>query len=289
MHSGIRSEPLRLLLAEDAAPRVQFESLKTTPALSDPPLAAKKVAIVGFAESSRYEAPWHDPEFEIWGLNMAHAWMPTWHRLFEMHDRATLELETEECKRETDHLGVLTHETTRVIYMLEPQADIPRSVRYPIEDVVEFFGKRCPKLAAEPYFTSTPGYMLALAIVKGAEEIHCYGIDLLHDEEYAYQRANFEFLCGVAIGCGITLHVPLNSAALASDGLYGYGNAANLALLARLQAKYAAKIKRLTEKREEAAQRREQAKADYNSFDGARQMLEELSAQLTFLMRGGRI
>ena len=33
------------------------------------------MAIIGFATESRYEAPYHDPECEIWGLNMCESWM----------------------------------------------------------------------------------------------------------------------------------------------------------------------------------------------------------------------
>ena len=35
-----------------------------------------KVAIVGFAQSHRDQAPFHDPSFEIWGLNNAYIFMP---------------------------------------------------------------------------------------------------------------------------------------------------------------------------------------------------------------------
>lgn len=46
----------------------------------------KAVAIVGFASSSRDQAPLQDPNFEIWTMNHAPlSWIPKWDVLFELH------------------------------------------------------------------------------------------------------------------------------------------------------------------------------------------------------------
>jgi hypothetical protein len=58
------------------------------------------------------------------------------------------------------------------------------------------------------YFNSSVGFMLALAIHEGAEEIAIYGVDMRADEEYGYQRPNCEYLIGLARGKGIKVHIP---------------------------------------------------------------------------------
>src|SRR3954454_10332807 len=80
----------------------------------DPALRSSKVAIIGFATESRYDAPYDDPDCEIWGLNMAEGWMlleanapGRLDRLWELHDRATLEHESTEQARSVDHLAWL--------------------------------------------------------------------------------------------------------------------------------------------------------------------------------------
>ena len=54
------------------------------------------------------------------------------------------------------------------------------------------------------------------------EEIHLYGIDMTHETEWGYQRPNTEFFLGVAVGKGIKIHIPEESALLSPLWLYGY-------------------------------------------------------------------
>ena len=58
---------------------------------AEPALRSSKVAIVGFGSETLGEAPFDDPDCEIWILNMLHGVVPRWDRLFELHDRATVE------------------------------------------------------------------------------------------------------------------------------------------------------------------------------------------------------
>lgn len=278
------------------------------PALLDPPLRSSKVAIVGFATETMGLAPFEDPECEIWILNMLHAIVPRWDRLWELHDRACIDQESSEVEevRKAErggytHLGALQAERTRPIYMVKAHTDIPMSCRFPVELLTAHFGERCEKLAATPYFTSTFAYMLATAVLgimqrrtvpgmaEPHEEIYVCGVEMLNDTEYAQQRACAEFLCGVAIGAGIKLHIPGRSALLESDGMYGYAHAESLELITRLRA-WAQDMKKLQlTRREEAANRRDQAKADWNTHDGAGQCFEKVIDQLLYLARGGKI
>ena len=65
-----------------------------------------------------------------------------------------------------------------------------------------------PELPKElDYLESSFAYMLAVAILKQPEVINVYGIRMAADEEYAYQRANAEYLIGYARGKGIEVNV----------------------------------------------------------------------------------
>ncbi len=52
------------------------------------------------------------------------------------------------------------------------------------------------------YFTSTPAWMLAHAVLEGIREIQIYGIHLATESEYVEQRPNFELLIGCVLGSG---------------------------------------------------------------------------------------
>jgi hypothetical protein len=168
----------------------------------------KKVAIVGFAESSRHLAPYNDDEWEVWAMNQLYRHIPRATRWWEMHQRKDFLADQ---VPGTDYLKWLS-ESPIPIYMIDKFEDIPNAVRYPIEEMTKQFGD---------YFYSTISYMIALAIAEGFEEIGLWGIDLAHDTEYQYQKPSAEYLLGIARGLGITIHLPPQSALL--KGVYRYG------------------------------------------------------------------
>lgn len=272
-----------------------------TPVWPDPPLRSSKVAIVGFASESMGDAPFDDPDYEIWILNMLHAHVPRWDRLWELHDRATLEQETAELKRDTDHLGVLKAERHRPIYMVETHADIPMARRQPVEILKAFLGARCEKLARTPYYTSTFAFMIATAVMgliqrranpwipEPDESIVIAGVEMLNGEEYAYQRSCAEFWSGVVIGHGIPLYIPARSALLESDGLYGYARPESLELLVRMRAYYDDLKQKALGTKEDAERRRNQAMADVNTYHGVIQGFDKVLSHLTYLIRGGKV
>jgi hypothetical protein len=169
----------------------------------------KKVAIVGFAESSRHLAPYDNPEWEVWAMNQLYRHIPRATRWWEMHRREDFLADQ---VPGTDYLAWLQR-CPVPIYMVDKFADIPNSVRFPIEQMVEKFGD---------YFYSTVSYMLALAIAEGFEEIGIWGIDLSHDSEYEYQKPSAEYLLGVARGMGINITISESSALLKGTYRYGY-------------------------------------------------------------------
>ena len=153
-----------------------------------------KVAIVGLSPSSRDRAPWGDHAWEKWGLPWDGYWA-RYDRLFEMHDVRWLRT------RPIDYLDRL-NDCGR-LYMDGSHADFPDATPYPFEAVADCIGPA--------YFNSSVAYMLALAITEGAQEISLFGVDMGDDSEYAYQRANCEYLIGMARGKGITVHIPDDS------------------------------------------------------------------------------
>jgi hypothetical protein len=178
----------------------------------------KKVAIVGFADSWK-DAPFQDPGVEVWGLNELHKYVPRWDRWFELHDDETLgvtkrDLTEGEMKRHLEWLS-RDHGPGKLIYML-PQfcaGRFPNAVAYPLDEMIARFGR---------YFTSSIGYMIALAIAEEYDWIGLYGIDLASDVEYQQQRANAEYLVGIARGQGRTVVTAESSAICKAGHLYGY-------------------------------------------------------------------
>ena len=100
------------------------------------------------------------------------------------------------------------------VYMQAQDMDIPRSFTYPLESVRTISG--CD------YYTSSIAYMLALAIYEGAKTIGVWGVDMLRDEEYAFQRPCVEYWLGIAKGRGIVLSIPVQSSLLKANHRYGY-------------------------------------------------------------------
>lgn len=170
----------------------------------------KCVALVGFGTWTAHLAPFGQPGVEVWGMNELYQRFPAagFTRWFAMHDRATIGASARDPEA-WRHLA----ELPMPVYMLEAHTAIPRSVRYPLEQVASLVGW---------YFTSTVAYMLGLAIAEGFEHISLYGFDGATRQEYARQRPCIEYLLGVAIGRGASITKQSTCHFLKGDWLYGY-------------------------------------------------------------------
>lgn len=172
--------------------------------------ARRKVALVGYASSSRDLAPYDDPEWEVWGVNQLYRFIPRADRWFEIHSNW----------REEGTSGVVPvaeyeqwlKQCSIPIYMQDFDPSIPHSVRYPKERYVAAFGD---------YRTSTIAYMLGLAILEEFETIGLYGIELQVGTEYFHQRMCVEYLIGIAKGRGIRIVLPDNCTLLHQAYPYG--------------------------------------------------------------------
>ena len=176
------------------------------------------VAILGFTDHRKL-APFHDPTFEVWGLNELYRYMDIklFTRWFEIHDRAYFE------QHDPEHLKALA-QLPIPVYMQTAHPDIPPAIPLP---------KAAIEAAAGKYMTSSIAWMLGLAIMetvearargeKGFEKIHVYGVDMAQDTEYREQRPGCEYLIGLARGMGIEVYVPPTSDLMKAVGQYAFG------------------------------------------------------------------
>lgn len=198
----------------------------------------RKIAVCGFASSSRHLIPVSDPLWEVWGMNQLYRHIPRADRWFDIHKEWNKEIVPG-----TDFRAWLA-ECGIPVCLIEPEPDIPTSMRYPIERVIAMAGD---------YFTSTVAFMTALAIDEidrrvdtrlNAEmtlmgltgsavrkrlsdlyteyTIGLFGIDLVVEEEYFWQKACAEFWIGLAVGRGIEVFIPPQSALCKQMYRYGY-------------------------------------------------------------------
>ena len=189
---------------------IQIVSVTDGLVICTPP--RKKVAIVGFASSSRDLAPYHDPAYEMWGLNQAYEhFQRSPDRWFEIHRP-----EAQEDPAVPTYLEDLK-KIACPVYMIDVDPAIPTSVRFPLERVCEHM-----PLTHQRYFTATMGYMIALAIAEGFETIGLYGVDCATGTEYEQQKACVESWLSLAMGRGIEVIIPPTSALFKSPFLYGY-------------------------------------------------------------------
>ena len=176
----------------------------------------KRMAIIGTAQSWRL-TPWTDPGLELWSLNDAYR-IPGFKRAdrwFDLHPHDHFWFVPEGAKsvnakeipvghyvRPAGYLDWLKKLSIPLYLQLEPTEGFgPLAKRFPKEEIEAHFGR---------YFTSTPAWMLALAVMEGYSEIHIYGIHLATENEYIEQRPNFEYLIGRVLGKGKVTQTVVN-------------------------------------------------------------------------------
>jgi hypothetical protein len=105
--------------------------------------------------------------------------------------------------------------------MQHQQDIIPKSVAYPLHDVVDkvFHSFRRGEDTVK-YFTSTFAYMVGIAVLEEFERIEIYGFEMSDDIEYVKQKACAEFWLGYAMGQGIEIYTPPGNQIMWS-ALYG--------------------------------------------------------------------
>ena len=197
------------------------EKPKTLPDDPKHPLPRKKVAIVGFAETSRMEAPFTDPTYEVWGLNELYLAIPRADRWFEIHAENNIK----NSFRDPRHWEWLKG-CQIPVYMTRMYKEIKACKVYPIDLMIKEFG---------PIFSSSIAEMLALAIYEGFDQIEMYGVDMALTKEYGSQKSGVEYLLGVAIGLGIKTYIPMTSDLMKIGFQYGYDDPTEFAIKMKMK------------------------------------------------------
>lgn len=105
------------------------------------------------------------------------------------------------------------------VWTRDVHPEIPNSRKYPLDEVVEKFGRR--------YFTCSVAYMIAHAVFEGYERIFIHGCYHPTDSwEYMNAKPCVEYWCGVAEGRGVEVEMIDQSALLRclpwETNQYGY-------------------------------------------------------------------
>jgi hypothetical protein len=180
-------------------------------------MTEKKVAIIGKASNSQMLAPYDDESWEIWGLSNAYMDIPRWNVWFELHD-------WEYHRRvNPEHYNWLMQDHKKPIYAFDKNYhNAPCAVQFPIMDALHMFGDLFNGQSEFKYWTNSPSYMMALAILQGATHIGLWGVDMAMNDEYAYQRPSCELMIGVCLAKGIRVTIPPEVSLCKSRRLYGY-------------------------------------------------------------------
>jgi len=137
-------------------------------------------------------APFDDKSWEIWVLGNRSDKYPRIDRLFEIHeDRSE--------HKQPEYDNYLLAKGIPVV-AADNFPDGPHVSRFPYQEASRMLGM---------YFTSSPSYMMALAIMEGVQHIGLWGCDMaVDDHEYFYQRPCMEAWVGYAKGLGIEITIP---------------------------------------------------------------------------------
>jgi hypothetical protein len=161
-----------------------------------------------------------DGDGEIWGINDLHLSRRV-DLIIDCHNMARAARGREElgrrgpeevkaCLKGAKKSGVPFYTTKKI-------KDMPNSIAYPLDEIIEEFDS--------DYFGSGVDYAIALAIHKGATEIHLWGILMILKFEYAHQKPSVEHWLGVAKGRGVktVIHGQGSSILKTRNGLlYGF-------------------------------------------------------------------
>jgi len=166
------------------------------------------------------------------------------------------------------------------VFMQEAYPQFPKSVVFPIYDLVKRFGI--------DYFTSTVAMELAYALsLDGVDEIGLWGIDLVHGTEWGDQRPCAEYWIGRAVERGIKITKPASSALLTQRARYAYDSPNPL--LMELRRGLEREAEETTRKLAELNEVQAKAVSELQTNDGALQMLRHVSARLDMWERGGKV
>ena len=93
----------------------------------------KKIAVVGFAASTRLAAPYEDQTWEVWAMNQLYRYVPRATRWFELHLHEGPYSYVADQAPGTDYVAWM--KTCPIpLYMVSRKPEFPSSITYPLED-----------------------------------------------------------------------------------------------------------------------------------------------------------
>ena len=153
---------------------------------------------------------------ERWGCNSpgiyARRWresdiLTTYTRWFNMHSRRHMRSTYLDWYR-------WYGDQTKPIVLQEVQPDIPASVAFPRDEVMEFFGTR--------YFTNTASWQIAYAIMLGAPRLELGGFLLRRDSQHDFERPCFFYWVEEAQRRGVDIWLPPDLEITKGGSPHGY-------------------------------------------------------------------
>lgn len=174
------------------------------------------------------EARWQEEGKDTWGIQY------TWRnfkldRAFVMDDEEWIKAKNSSFSIPIDIAEEMRNSKVP-IYVAKKWSDVPNTVEYPINEVLEYF-------KPIKYFMNSMAYMIALAIMEGYQRIETYGIDLRYFGDLG-NKLNYPdnwldethcgaFWAGVAMGRGIEFVTTKRSSLMkpvrpGDPNLYGY-------------------------------------------------------------------
>ena len=177
----------------------------------------KKIAIIGFTPS-RAQAPFADPEYEIWCENalFVHRDVPRCSRWFDLHAPEIID----------EQRLNFYQQITVPVFLHDVREDVPGSIKFPktqIEEFVAGLASGSANMLGE-YQTNSISWMIAFAMWEGFTTIDVYGVDMSQDSEYRFQKSCVEYFLGICRGRGIEVNIPETSDLLKATHQYGYGS-----------------------------------------------------------------
>ena len=178
---------------------------------------AKKIALFGSAPSSVRLGPHADPSWEFYVCspgaypNVSPTRVNAW---FEIHRWEPPWGYTGEKNWFTKDYIAWMAQLKCPVYMQHPVKEIPTSVAFPKDAMIEKFGWSV--------WGSSLSWMFAMAICAGATEISLWGVDMSATEEWGKQRKDCQHFVEYARAMGIAVHVPPESDLLMPGPLYGF-------------------------------------------------------------------
>lgn len=225
-----------------------------------------KVAIVGGCPETEHLAPYNDKDWEIWVLGNQYDRHENRRvsRLFEIHDNLS------------------QHEDIYPTWLAEKQIPMVVGQHFPIiaEHISIYPEKEANELLGGEFLSSSPAYMIALAILEGAEEIAIYGIEMaVNDHEYFKQRPEMYAWIAYAKAKGIKVTIPSESSLFRGGYVEGrdWGGKIDMEKPPFTQVQFAEMARVHQDKINEYEVQKNKIVDLIHSHDGARQAYERLS------------